>query len=87
MTSKDAYQYFVLRAQEIAISNNRTPVNWYASCLFFVYLQYKDWPSVLRKTDNLMHKGLCTTWPTLFCREVVPIRLIEIQFIKRGDKL
>ncbi|XP_060212628.1 beta-hexosaminidase 1 [Lycium barbarum] len=28
MTSKDAYQYFVLRAQEIAISQNWTPVNW-----------------------------------------------------------
>lgn len=29
MTTKDAYQYFVLRAQEIAISKNWTPVNWY----------------------------------------------------------
>ncbi|KAI3865763.1 hypothetical protein MKX03_025509, partial [Papaver bracteatum] len=28
MTTKDAYQYFVLRAQEIAISENWTPVNW-----------------------------------------------------------
>ncbi|GKU91856.1 hypothetical protein SLEP1_g5670 [Rubroshorea leprosula] len=28
MTTKDAYQYFVLRAQEIAISQNWTPVNW-----------------------------------------------------------
>ncbi|KAL0401476.1 UNVERIFIED_CONTAM: Beta-hexosaminidase 1 [Sesamum latifolium] len=28
MTGKDAYQYFVLRAQEIAISLNWTPVNW-----------------------------------------------------------
>ncbi|KAI3937974.1 hypothetical protein MKX01_027901 [Papaver californicum] len=28
MTTKDAYQYFVLRAQEIAISKNWTPVNW-----------------------------------------------------------
>ncbi|RAL51230.1 hypothetical protein DM860_010732 [Cuscuta australis] len=28
MTGKDAYQYFVLRGQEIAISQNRTPVNW-----------------------------------------------------------
>ncbi|KAK4353358.1 hypothetical protein RND71_028876 [Anisodus tanguticus] len=28
MTAKDAYQYFVLRAQEIAISQNWTPVNW-----------------------------------------------------------
>ncbi|KAJ6432724.1 hypothetical protein OIU84_019881 [Salix udensis] len=28
MTTKDAYQYFVLRAQEIAISKGWTPVNW-----------------------------------------------------------
>ncbi|RZC76865.1 hypothetical protein C5167_000979 [Papaver somniferum] len=28
MTTKDAYRYFVLRAQEIAISKNWTPVNW-----------------------------------------------------------
>ncbi|KAK4431203.1 Beta-hexosaminidase 1 [Sesamum alatum] len=28
MTGKDAYQYFVLRAQEIATSFNWTPVNW-----------------------------------------------------------
>ncbi|OVA18265.1 Glycoside hydrolase family 20 [Macleaya cordata] len=28
MTGKDAYQYFVLRAQEIAISKSWTPVNW-----------------------------------------------------------
>uniref|UniRef100_A0A5B6Z2A4 Beta-hexosaminidase n=1 Tax=Davidia involucrata TaxID=16924 RepID=A0A5B6Z2A4_DAVIN len=28
MTTKEAYQYFVLRAQEIAISKNWTPVNW-----------------------------------------------------------
>jgi hypothetical protein len=30
MTTKDAYQYFVLKAQEIAISKSWTPVNWYA---------------------------------------------------------
>ena len=29
MTTKEAYQYFVLRAQKIAISKNWTPVNWY----------------------------------------------------------
>lgn len=33
MTTKDAYQYFVLRAQEIAISKNWTPVNWYVKYL------------------------------------------------------
>ncbi|XP_078429452.1 beta-hexosaminidase 1 [Wolffia australiana] len=28
MTEKDGYQYFVLRAQQIAAAQNRTPVNW-----------------------------------------------------------
>lgn len=28
MTGKDAYQYFVLRTQDIAIAQNWTPVNW-----------------------------------------------------------
>lgn len=28
MTTKDAYKYFVLRAQEIAVSKNWSPVNW-----------------------------------------------------------
>ncbi|XP_077220055.1 beta-hexosaminidase 1 [Tasmannia lanceolata] len=28
MTGKDAYQYFVLRAQDIAVAQNWTPVNW-----------------------------------------------------------
>ncbi|PKA56355.1 Beta-hexosaminidase 1 [Apostasia shenzhenica] len=28
MTTNDAYQYFVLRAQDIAIAHNWTPVNW-----------------------------------------------------------
>ncbi len=34
MTAKDAYKYFVLKAQEIAISKKWTPVNWYV--LFYV---------------------------------------------------
>lgn len=29
MTTKGAYEYFVLKAQEIALSKNWTPVNWY----------------------------------------------------------
>lgn len=33
MNPKDAYQYFVLRAQEIAISKDWTPVNWYVPIL------------------------------------------------------
>jgi hypothetical protein len=28
MTTKDAYKYFVLKAQELAIKLNWTPVNW-----------------------------------------------------------
>jgi hexosaminidase len=28
MTTKDAYKYFVLKAQEIAINLNWIPVNW-----------------------------------------------------------
>ncbi|KAK7394249.1 hypothetical protein VNO78_14771 [Psophocarpus tetragonolobus] len=28
MTTRDAYQYFVLKAQEIAVSKNWSPVNW-----------------------------------------------------------
>ncbi|XP_057248562.1 beta-hexosaminidase 1 isoform X2 [Beta vulgaris subsp. vulgaris] len=35
MTRKDAYQYFVLKAQEIAITNNRTPVNWEETFISF----------------------------------------------------
>lgn len=30
MTTKEAYQYFVLRAQKIATSLGWIPVNWYA---------------------------------------------------------
>lgn len=37
MTAKEAYQYFVLRAQDIAISTNMTPVNWYVSSQCFIY--------------------------------------------------
>ncbi|KAK9684152.1 hypothetical protein RND81_10G190100 [Saponaria officinalis] len=35
MTTKDAYRYFVLEAQELAISNNRTPVNWEETFITF----------------------------------------------------
>ena len=38
MTTKEAYQYFVLRAQEIAISKGWTPVNWYVCiCIILNY--------------------------------------------------
>ncbi|MFS8025763.1 putative beta-N-acetylhexosaminidase [Helianthus anomalus] len=29
MTEKDVYQYFVIKGQQIAISKNWTPLNWY----------------------------------------------------------
>ncbi|CAN0837028.1 Beta-hexosaminidase 1 [Linum grandiflorum] len=60
MTTKDAYKYFVLKAQEIAISKGWTPVNWLGGgvcpqavakgfrCIFsnqgFWYLDHLDVP-------------------------------------------
>ena len=38
MTAQDAYQYFVLRAQQIAISKNWTPVNWYVLILYLIFV-------------------------------------------------
>jgi len=29
MTAEDAYEYFVLKAQNIALTKNWSPVNWY----------------------------------------------------------
>jgi hexosaminidase len=47
MTTKDAYKYFVLRAQEIAIHLNWTPVNWFGLCMLplFVFFnkELKKW--------------------------------------------
>ncbi|KAK9684149.1 hypothetical protein RND81_10G190000 [Saponaria officinalis] len=54
MTTKDAYQYFVVKAQEIAILNNRTPVNWEETFINF--------PSKLNpKTvvHNWLVSGIC----------------------------
>lgn len=34
MTTKDAYEYFVLKAQEIALSKKWTPVNWYDQYIY-----------------------------------------------------
>ncbi|XP_057522383.1 beta-hexosaminidase 1 [Amaranthus tricolor] len=54
MTSKDAYQYFVLRAQEIAISNNRTPVNWEET---FISFPSKMNPRTI--VHNWLVSGIC----------------------------
>ncbi|MCD9639334.1 Beta-hexosaminidase 1 [Datura stramonium] len=54
MTSKDAYQYFVLRAQEIAISQNWTPVNWEET--------FNNFPSKLNPqtvVHNWLGGGVC----------------------------
>lgn len=34
MTTKDAYEYFVLKAQDIALSKKWTPVNWYDQYIY-----------------------------------------------------
>lgn len=36
MTAKDAYQYFVIKGQELALSKNWIPVNWYD---IYIYLE------------------------------------------------
>ncbi|XP_074276214.1 beta-hexosaminidase 1 [Silene latifolia] len=54
MTTKDAYHYFVVKAQEIAISNNRTPVNWEETFINF--------PSKLNPrtvVHNWLVSGIC----------------------------
>ncbi|KAH9623305.1 hypothetical protein KSS87_008451 [Heliosperma pusillum] len=54
MTTKDAYQYFVIKAQEIAISNNWTPVNWEETFINF--------PSKLNPrtvVHNWLVSGIC----------------------------
>lgn len=54
MTAKDAYQYFVLKAQEIAISKNWTPVNWEET--------FNSFPSKLNPrtiVHNWLGSGVC----------------------------
>ncbi|KAM1028634.1 hypothetical protein EV1_040862 [Malus domestica] len=54
MTTKDAYQYFVIKAQEIAISKEWTPVNWEET--------FNTFPSKLNpKTvvHNWLGSGVC----------------------------
>ncbi|KAL9226095.1 hypothetical protein vseg_001945 [Gypsophila vaccaria] len=54
MTTKDAYQYFVVKAQEIAILYNRTPVNWEETFINF--------PSKLNPrtvVHNWLVSGIC----------------------------
>ncbi|GER42426.1 beta-hexosaminidase [Striga asiatica] len=54
MTAKDAYKYFVLRAQDIAVSLNWTPVNWEETFNTFA-------TSLNRKTvvHNWLESGVC----------------------------
>ncbi|KAA3464285.1 beta-hexosaminidase 1-like [Gossypium australe] len=54
MTAKDAYQYFILKAQEIAISENWTPVNWEET--------FNSFPSKLNPrtiVHNWLGPGVC----------------------------
>lgn len=51
MSAEDAYQYFVLRAQEIAISKNWTPVNWYDLPIFIAVFH----PKQKHATDRVFH--------------------------------
>ncbi|KAK8593302.1 hypothetical protein V6N13_043093 [Hibiscus sabdariffa] len=54
MTAKDAYQYFVLKAQEIAISKDWTPVNWEET--------FNSFPSKLNPrtvVHNWLGPGVC----------------------------
>ncbi|KAH1038709.1 hypothetical protein J1N35_040452 [Gossypium stocksii] len=54
MTAKDAYQYFVLKAQEIAVSKNWTPVNWEET--------FNSFPSKLNPrtiVHNWLGPGVC----------------------------
>ncbi|GMJ09531.1 beta-hexosaminidase 1 [Hibiscus trionum] len=54
MTAKEAYQYFVLKAQEIAISKDWTPVNWEET--------FNSFPSKLNPrtvVHNWLGPGVC----------------------------
>ncbi|KAL4376864.1 hypothetical protein GQ457_02G023070 [Hibiscus cannabinus] len=54
MTAKDAYQYFVLKAQEIAVSKDWTPVNWEET--------FNSFPSKLNPrtvVHNWLGPGVC----------------------------
>ncbi|CAN1798321.1 Beta-hexosaminidase 1 [Linum perenne] len=64
MTTKDAYKYFVLRAQEIAISNGWTPVNWeetfnaFPSSLNPKTIVHNWWVCILQSFE-LLGGGVC----------------------------
>ncbi|KAK7340842.1 hypothetical protein VNO77_21556 [Canavalia gladiata] len=54
MTAKDAYEYFVLKAQEIAVSKNWSPVNWEET--------FNTFPAKLHKktvVHNWLGPGVC----------------------------
>ncbi|KAF1888805.1 hypothetical protein Lal_00036847 [Lupinus albus] len=54
MTAEDAYEYFVLKAQDIAISQNWTPVNWEET---FNTFPTKLHPQTI--VHNWLHDGVC----------------------------
>jgi hypothetical protein len=49
MTTKDAYKYFVLKAQELAIKLNWTPVNWSVPGILVLELQVTTHSGVTRE--------------------------------------
>ena len=56
MTPKEAYQYFVVRAQDIAISKNWSPVNWY---VFKSVFSLTKMPEVFRTSVSYHTKVIC----------------------------
>ncbi|XP_068643923.1 beta-hexosaminidase 1 [Aristolochia californica] len=54
MTTRDAYQYFVSRAQQIAITLNWTPVNWEET-----FIAFKEKLSPRTIIHNWLNSGIC----------------------------
>ncbi|KMZ57941.1 Beta-hexosaminidase, family GH20, partial [Zostera marina] len=54
MTAKDAYQYFVLKAQDIAISQNWIPVNWEET-----FTSFKENLNPQTVVHNWLTDGVC----------------------------
>ncbi|KAK8964333.1 Beta-hexosaminidase 1 [Platanthera guangdongensis] len=54
MTTKDAYQYFVLRAQQIALAHNWVPVNWEET-----FNTFKENLSSQTVVHNWLGPGVC----------------------------
>ncbi|KAK1286268.1 Beta-hexosaminidase 1 [Acorus calamus] len=54
MTAEEAYQYFVLRTQKIAIHQGRTPVNWEET-----FNTFKTWLNPQTVVHNWLGSGVC----------------------------